>query len=49
MASKVIRILNHEKRETHERGAGTTKRLPVGYSASNRAEALGEKQQLNAS
>jgi len=34
MASEVIRILNHETLETHERESGTTNRLPVVFSTS---------------
>jgi len=34
MASGVIRILNHETHETHERDGGTRKRPPVVFSTS---------------
>jgi len=34
MASEVIRILNHETLETHERESGSRKRPPVLFSTS---------------
>jgi len=37
MVSEAIRILNHEKHETHETDGGTRKRLPVVVSTSKYA------------